>query len=135
MPNPNTIVAAARSWLGTPWHHQGRLKHVGVDCIGLAVGVAREIGLTVEDQTDYGREPDADLLLEKLHLHCERVDDWQPGDILLFAISGPRARHVGFATDIGMIHAHAPARRVVEHGIDATWRQRIIGAWRLPDHG
>jgi hypothetical protein len=29
------ILAAARTWLGTPWSHQGRLKGVSVDCGGL----------------------------------------------------------------------------------------------------
>jgi cell wall-associated NlpC family hydrolase len=26
------VVAEARSWLGTPFHHQGRVKAAGVDC-------------------------------------------------------------------------------------------------------
>lgn len=29
-----SILAEARSWLGTPFHHKGRIKHVGVDCGG-----------------------------------------------------------------------------------------------------
>ncbi len=29
------ILAEARSWIGTPYHHKGRLKGVGVDCGGL----------------------------------------------------------------------------------------------------
>ena len=33
------VVAAAREWLGTPFHHQARLRGVGVDCVGLVIGV------------------------------------------------------------------------------------------------
>jgi cell wall-associated NlpC family hydrolase len=33
------IVEEARSWLGTPYHHQAALKGVGCDCIGLLRGV------------------------------------------------------------------------------------------------
>lgn len=29
------ILADARSWIGTPYHHKGRVKGVGVDCGGL----------------------------------------------------------------------------------------------------
>lgn len=29
------IIQEARSWLGTPYHHKGRIKGVGVDCGGL----------------------------------------------------------------------------------------------------
>jgi cell wall-associated NlpC family hydrolase len=28
------VIAEARTWLGTPWHHQASLKGVGCDCIG-----------------------------------------------------------------------------------------------------
>jgi cell wall-associated NlpC family hydrolase len=41
---PNAIIAAARSWLGVPWRHQGRTRQ-GVDCAGLVVLVGRGLGL------------------------------------------------------------------------------------------
>lgn len=34
------IVNAARSWLGTPYHHQASLRGVGCDCLGLIRGLA-----------------------------------------------------------------------------------------------
>ena len=43
------IVAAARSWLGTPYHHQASLRGVGCDCLGLVRGIWREL---------YGEEPE-----------------------------------------------------------------------------
>ena len=36
------IVEEARSWLGTPYHHQAALKGVGCDCIGLLRDVFSE---------------------------------------------------------------------------------------------
>jgi hypothetical protein len=39
----NTIIAAARGWKGTPYHHQASLKGVGCDCLGLIRGVWREL--------------------------------------------------------------------------------------------
>ena len=41
MPSPEEIVAAARSWIGTPYRHQASLKGVGCDCLGLVRGVGR----------------------------------------------------------------------------------------------
>ncbi|MDX3810210.1 MAG: peptidase P60, partial [Bosea sp. (in: a-proteobacteria)] len=44
------IVAAAREWLGTPYHHQASLRGVGCDCLGLVRGLWREF---------HGQEPEA----------------------------------------------------------------------------
>ena len=41
------VVAAARSWLGTPYHDQASLRGVGCDCLGLARGVWRDVVGTV----------------------------------------------------------------------------------------
>jgi NlpC/P60 family putative phage cell wall peptidase len=34
-PSRASILAEAREWIGTPYHHKGRVKRVGVDCGGL----------------------------------------------------------------------------------------------------
>jgi len=44
------IVAAARSFIGTPYHHQASCKKAGCDCLGLIRGVWRDV---------YGPEPEA----------------------------------------------------------------------------
>jgi NlpC/P60 family putative phage cell wall peptidase len=44
------IVAIARRWLGTPYHHQASLEGAGCDCLGLVRGIWREL---------YGREAEA----------------------------------------------------------------------------
>ena len=41
--DPVRVIAAARAWLGTPYHDQASLKGVGCDCLGLARGVWREV--------------------------------------------------------------------------------------------
>ena len=47
-PTRDEIVAHARAWIGTPYHHQASRIGVGTDCLGLVRGVCREL---------YGREP------------------------------------------------------------------------------
>ena len=41
--DPERVIAAARGWLGTPYHDQASLRGVGCDCLGLARGVWREV--------------------------------------------------------------------------------------------
>ncbi|KGJ23548.1 peptidase, partial [Paracoccus sanguinis] len=41
--DPDRVIGAASSWLGTPYHDQASLRGVGCDCLGLARGVWREV--------------------------------------------------------------------------------------------
>lgn len=72
------LYQAARSWLGTRFRHQGRVKKSatsrgGVDCLGLVMGAARECGYDIADldETNYSKIPDGDYLLRRL---CENLD-------------------------------------------------------------
>ncbi len=131
------IVAAARGWLGTPFHHQGRVKRAGVDCAGVIVEVARELGVGDVDVRGYGHRPDSRELEQLCHEHMTPVapQDAKPGDVLLIMIDGA-PQHMAFVTEIGgeraMLHSYAPARRVVEHRIDQDWAGRIVAAFQLP---
>ena len=51
------IVAQARSWLGTPYHHQARLKGVGCDCLGLLRGLWRAL-IGPEPESPHAYSPD-----------------------------------------------------------------------------
>ena len=41
--DPERVIAAARGWLGTPYHDQASVKGVGCDCLGLVRGVWRDL--------------------------------------------------------------------------------------------
>lgn len=127
------IVAAARGWLGTPFHHQGRLKGVGVDCAGVIVGVTKELGIVEVDVQGYGHRPDSRELERICHQHMTPVpvDHAKPGDVLLIQID-KAPQHLAFRTDVGMLHSYAPLRRVVEHRIDEEWADIIVAAFILP---
>jgi len=49
------VVAEAKSWLGTPWRHRGRLSGVGVDCAQFVLKVYANAGLI--DDFDTGEYP------------------------------------------------------------------------------
>lgn len=120
----NKIVIIARTWLGTKFHHQGRKKAVGVDCIGFVIGVAEELGIKVIDRTDYARSPHNGQL-EKALLEYLTPCEQKIGAVALFRID-KEPQHVGIITDIGIIHAYAQARKVVEHNLNSWWQERLV---------
>lgn len=139
MIEPLDIVNAARREKGTPFHHQGRATRMGIDCIGLLVMVARELGIPHQDETVYGREPSPEELRKGLEASgLVEIDpsDRQLGDVLVFWIKNrERPRHVGIQTDLygeGLIHTYADVAKVVEHALDGFWRRRIAWVWRFP---
>ena len=137
------IVTQARGWLGTPFHHQARLKKVGCDCLGLVVGVVDELGLKDStgtllasyDEVTYSREPDGAYLMQKLVGLLEEIPitEKRAGDLGLFNVRD-NPQHVAIFTDyegtIGMIHCYAQARRVVEHRLDDDWASRLVKVFR-----
>lgn len=144
MTDASGLVAAARQYLGVRFAHQGRSRHAGVDCLGLLLCVAEDVGLTLRnqdvrkyDRRDYGTFPDTLMLREQLEHALEPVDDMQVGDVALFCVQG-RPQHLGLLSDypaegeLGLIHAYAPMRKVVEHRLDAAWRACIMQVFRIP---
>ena len=127
------IVDEARTWINTPFHHQGRVKSVGVDCAGVVIGTADALGLisSFEDKP-YAKSPSANQLRTTLKNYMIEipVSEALPGDVLLFAFDR-EPQHVGFLTDIGILHAYAQVRKCIEHSLDDTWGKRIRGAYRF----
>ncbi len=63
---------AARSYIGVPWLHHGRSRH-GLDCVGLLVLAARDIGKPGEDYFGYTRSPEPRDLVRHLLRQVRRV--------------------------------------------------------------
>ncbi|MDD3029979.1 MAG: NlpC/P60 family protein [Alphaproteobacteria bacterium] len=128
----DVMIAAARTCLGTPFHHQGRAPGVGLDCIGLVIVALKAAGLSVNDRTDYGRRPDGKSLIAALEAHgAAKVEPVQAGDILVFRYDR-QPQHVALATGAEtMIHSFAPAGRVVETSLGAYWKRRLTAAYRF----
>jgi cell wall-associated NlpC family hydrolase len=122
------VIAEARRWKETRWHHQGR-NSAGIDCIGLVIMVSHALGLSDFDITDYARQPDPKMMRGLLAAHMDPIAKPEPGDVLLMRFE-KEPQHVAILTDIGIIHAYAQARKVVEHRLDSLWRSRIVGAYR-----
>ncbi len=135
------IVQAARGWIGTPYHHQASLRHVGTDCLGLVRGVWRELyGDDAETPPAYSRDwaeasgSEAMLEAARRHLETKPVAAICAGDVVIFRLrAGFIAKHAAIVTGpSAMVHAieNAP---VAEVALTNWWRRRIAGAFQFPD--
>src|SRR5574337_982975 len=140
MKNGAEIVAYARSFIGTRWVHQGRTRD-GLDCAGLVIRVAQDLGYSTFDTTDYARQATDETMLElcRAHLAPVPLGAIEPGDVLVFAFENQR--HMGLVGDypvrgeLSLIHAYALGpRRVVEVRLDPVWMGRALGAFRSEEH-
>lgn len=127
------IVEAARLFLGTPFKHQGRYSY-GVDCGGLLILAAREMGVYLQDIQGYYRMPDDQVLKAALDDQLIRTsrgkDNTLYGDILLMAFR-KNPQHIAIRTDKGIIHAHEDSGGVIETNLDERWKKRIKGVYTL----
>lgn len=128
------IVSASRRYLDVKYHHQGRMR-AGLDCIGLALAVCRDLGLGDFDFQGYSREPDGITLIQEIEKVCTLTHRYQLGDLLVFRIR-KFPSHCGIVTDLfegpGLIHAYQSIGKVAEHALTEWWVERIVGAYRLP---
>ena len=139
----NTVVArAAHAWIGTPYLHRASLRGVGADCLGLVLGVWRDIGGAIDfDIPHYApgwREPCKDEVLweqaKALLGPAER--EIAVGDIALLRMrEGAVARHLGIISgtwrEPRLIHAYS-GRGVVESIIGKPLRRRFVARFRFP---
>lgn len=135
------IAAEAETWIGTPFHWQGRVKGAGVDCKGLLAGVAAACGRSEADSLealagDYGDSKPVPVarLKEGLARLFDRAWERQPGDVLLCFVHG-KAQHLAIAAPIeGQLSRTIQAMqvgpqqvlaiRVPQGSVDSIWRWR-----------
>ena len=138
--DPDAVIAAARGWLGTPYHDQASLCGVGCDCLGLARGVWRDL-VGAEPQPippysrDWGETGAREVLVigaraMMIEIPVARIG---PGALVLFRMA-PRAiaKHVGILTAPDrFIHAY-DRLGVIEEALTIAWSRRIAFAFRFP---
>lgn len=102
------VAQTALSYQGTPFHPQGRVPGVGLDCIGIAVCAYAANGFPVHDDTSYGFPPPREMLHRVLHQHLGDPfpgSDPQPGDVLALRwhSNGRDIIHSGVFTSSGVV--------------------------------
>lgn len=136
------VAEQARDWIGTPFAHQHRARGVGVDCVGLVIGVARELGLVPAcfDVTGYPTTPDGATLPAQCAAVMQPItrEEMGEGDVVLVAWQGGPPQHLGIVCTyrhggLAMIHAENRAHRcVVETRLLFGRAMRFMAAYRLP---
>lgn len=134
------VVFEARSWLGTPFHHAARIKHVGVDCAQLLLGVFVGLYLIREPTvdgypTDWFLHQDRSRLVEIIEAHCRLTDQPRPGDIALFQY-GRSASHAAIVVEtvasLTAVHSFRALGVVEEEiGPGTALGSRLAGYWTL----
>lgn len=137
-------VIAARRWIGTPYHHQGSVRGVGADCLGLIRGVFAEVcGRTLEPPAPYSESWAEVSHTEKLFdaakttLLQKQSDLLEPGDVLLFRMSEAGVcKHLGIVAQAGarasFIHAYS-RHGVLESSLSQPWRRRVAAIFTFPE--
>ncbi|MFN7038696.1 MAG: hypothetical protein ACK4OM_03910 [Alphaproteobacteria bacterium] len=148
------IIAEAKTWLGTSFHHQGRVKKTGLhnggcDCIGLILGIAKSLNLKSNfdksklliefDKVNYKRIVIGNDLKNIMSMHFIEIDldHAEICDIVLFNIN-KNLQHIGMIIEknqsaIYVIHSYIQAKQVVMHNLDEEWINKIDSVYRFAD--
>jgi hypothetical protein len=123
------VVAEARTWIRTPYHHMGRVKGAGADCYTFLLEVFQKIGLFSEqDERDFypsdwflhARQDHYKLRIlrharEMVEHFCEPTEIRAPGNIVLLRPPTTATRrstidvHGGVITSWpAVVHAYPP---------------------------
>jgi NlpC/P60 family putative phage cell wall peptidase len=144
---PELIVEAARSWVGTPFMHQQSLKGVGVDCVGVILGVGRELGILEISPEEwapfaaYTRQPNPARMRKAMRRFLSEslvpaCDIAPVGSIGWFGWRADLPMHLAIVGEFEgrrtMIHAFEHMGRCVENTIDDLWRRRVDSWWNFP---
>lgn len=127
------FVDLAMSWQGTPFHHKGRLPHVGLDCVGLPLCAAWEMGLPFKDNLGYGHDPSSAFLRNMItgvnQLIACPLDAPELGDLILMRYTA-LPTHVAIDTLEGIVHAYAPSHKVVYMPWNDSIKNLVVGRYR-----
>jgi len=131
------VVAEARTWIGTPYHHQGREKLVACDCVGLLIGVGEALGQRIVPPAPYGRWPPVEVMAELMMRYLTEVPlaALGPGDVVRINVRRRGPTHAAILAQdrngrLTQIHAWAPRREVIEdYPQKAAWVAGYRWTW------
>jgi NlpC/P60 family putative phage cell wall peptidase len=116
-PLRQAVLAEARTWLRTPYHHAGKVKGPEgvVDCLMLLVAVFQTVGRVPLDfeprpyAMDWMLHQGEEIYLEGLKKFMTQTDTPLPGDVALYKF-GRTASHGGIVTGPDeLLHAYRQA--------------------------
>ncbi len=124
------VAAAARGLVGVRFRLHGRDPASGLDCVGVVALALRAGGHEGPVPDGYPLRCGSAAAYRECWDGLAAADGARPGDVLLCRV-GPGQLHLGVRTPLGVVHADAGLRRVVERPGVLPWP--LIAAWRLGD--
>jgi NlpC/P60 family putative phage cell wall peptidase len=107
------LVAEAKTWVGTKYHHKGRVKGAGVDCGGLIYQVYKSItGLPHEPYpNDYPQDwalhkDNNEIYLSFLAPYVVETVSPLPGDVIMFKYGRAFSHGTIYIGDGKVVHAY-----------------------------
>ncbi len=131
------VVIVAKTYIGTPFHHLGRVKHVGIDCIGIILGVAEELEIPLIIHPEfkrYGRRAKQRPLLDYMNEQFVKTEKREIGSIVVswFDRKTKEPSHMGIVTGIGQVHTNGHLGIAIEEHWSPKWVTRIVGYYKYP---
>jgi cell wall-associated NlpC family hydrolase len=131
------LINAARSYIGAPWRHRGRDVH-GMDCIGLVLAAARDVGVSLPEPPPYGTDRRGDELLRGVQAVAPIArGEPRPGDVLLFR-AGRLGCHLGILADhpryrcASLVHCPVDRGAVCEEVLTGEMWGAFVSRHELP---
>lgn len=133
------VLAEAVRWIGTPYCHQASRCGVGVDCLGLIVGVWNALGieplqLPRRDQRSWAQHADGEPLLDGLRAYLIEMApaNLAPADIVVlrWRKRWPASHLAILMDDDTIIHAYEGGRVVRSHL--APWASHVAACFAFP---
>jgi cell wall-associated NlpC family hydrolase len=124
----------AVDWIDTPFVHQQATRW-GCDCVGLVVGIAKEMGydLGVFDIKERPVNAVANILQEQVELATVKVDDYLPGSLLLFRV-GRFVQHLAIFNEGRIIHTDRTMQSVKMIDYLEELKSRLVGIYVIDWH-
>ncbi len=136
------IVKETIEWLDTPYHHLAALKGVGCDCVGLIVGVWRQLKgeLPVPPPVyspQWHLHQKESMLIDVLEnwYGFNRINTKIPplGSVLCLGLDKGPAHHAGImVSDTTFIHSFISSNKITEVPLDSKWRRRLHAVMDFP---
>lgn len=137
------VIAEAREWIGTPFKLQAAIKNVGCDCVGLIIGVGKQVGLArdihlkadVLPPQHYTLRSNPNILLDQLDSMFTSIDAPEQGALALMLFGkhfhlGFLAQEIDHPTKYSLIHQDISAGEVVEHALTPSLYSKIVTIYR-----
>ena len=134
------VVAIASEWKGTPYVHQQSVKGAGCDCLGLLIGVFREVhGRLPEKPPPYTREwaesSREEVLLGAATRNLKTLalrGPYHAGSILIFRMRrNAPAKHCGIVSGKDTFIHSLEGHGVIESPLSEGWTRLVAGHFSM----